>query len=189
MKVLAYAAIREPMTFKLPPGSYYVGDPCYVLEKRYDELMDLKWGSRLPPFPKFDLNKPPTTEELKAAIDEWQKMDDGDGTYHIDYDGKQMLVLPTIHGDGVYDFTVDGKEHYAPVRGLCVDSGQLAFIDVRLMEKEDKGGRLVLHEETEFHKDERSNVTSPVCTLLCDPDSEEDEGYDYGDEDDEADQD
>jgi hypothetical protein len=206
MKIISYTPIANPVSFTLPPGRYYVGDPCYVLDKLYKELMDIKWGGSTgkvsvaaeelndeidAKLSKTDANA--LADDLQSLIARLKsfQMQDRDGSFLLEQDGKFLFVLPTIHGDGLYELVVRGKESYAPVRGLPVDSGQLSFIDMRLIEKPNPSidGLLVLEEETTFHQDERSNVSSSVCDLICDPDDAEDDYDDYDPDEDDPDDD
>jgi len=93
----------------LPPGEYYVGDPCYVLaDELYKELGDLI-------FPPDDNGN---------GRDIYVEVELEDGTKGRIFDWR------TAHGDGRYD--VLSEKGFDTV---CVDSGGLAVIDKRLMHR------------------------------------------------------
>lgn len=88
---------KDVLDCKLPPGEYYVGDICYVLDHNvYDDI----WGTKF----KFE-----------------------DGKYTINYDGYHgvFAVASTAHGDGTYRgsngkyFDVDAGVIGIVSRSLC----------------------------------------------------------------------
>lgn len=95
----------EKLRATIPPGEYYVGDPCYVLGKElYDALHEQI-------FPGW------SHESRDIEID-----------VQLDTGGKARMVdVRTAHGDGSYDIRTEKKTYRA-----AVDSGGLAVIDRRL---------------------------------------------------------
>lgn len=107
MKLLQSAVSGLPLLHvQLPAGTYYVGDPCYVLtEEHYQQLLGLVYGED-----RF---------EPRNVL--------------VEVDGAQLFNWCTIVGDGSYGFF--SPQVSAPKRGLLVDSGQLALIDQRLIQR------------------------------------------------------
>lgn len=78
---------------KLPPGKYYIGDPCYVIDD---------WDS---------------------FCSVWFSQPDNVGVF--DFDGHDICVFYTQHGDGCYECS-DGSM-------LSVDAGLIGAIPAALM--------------------------------------------------------
>ncbi len=113
--------LRAPgtLTTFLPPGEYYVGDPCYVLG------LALYRGLHDAIFPEGD----PYGRTLEVAV----PLPDGPPAV--------MLDFRTAHGDGRYPvrWAYEAKRPRATrrtVAGLGVDSGGLAVVDRRLCDPE-----------------------------------------------------
>lgn len=144
--------ISSESPFVLPAGTYYLGDPCYVLsEDDYGVLMQLRWG-RLEG--QHALRPELVAEARKLAVEAGRdelvhELDafSGGRCYPsepllIDA-GKRgvMLTWQTAHGDGRYKAGTPRLQGSAlggaalPVSGLAVDSGQLALVDKQLMRK------------------------------------------------------
>lgn len=114
-KVIATGSDKEPFTFTLPAGSYYVGDPCYVLDDLYRRIHEMKWGG----------DKPPSV---------------GDRIIHLEVPTPagpaQMVCWGTLVGDGRFPYDAAGMPGCStPPLGLAVDSGQLSLVGGRLIEK------------------------------------------------------
>src|SRR4051812_10772279 len=103
--------VGEPFTFTLPPGDYYIGDVCYVLSgPTYDAVGELIWD---------------TADETGRNL----------LLRHL-ASGGLLVSWSTIVGDGVFalaaDPTIlDGHKDAS----LCVDTGLLAFIDLRIADR------------------------------------------------------
>jgi hypothetical protein len=96
------------LSVNIPPGEYYVGDPCYVLsDDLYRELGALIF---------------PPDDSLGGGRDIHVVVELKNGTKGVIVDWR------TAHGDGRYD--VVAAKGFDTV---CVDSGGLAMIDRRLM--------------------------------------------------------
>lgn len=98
----------DELQVTLPPGEYYVGDPCYVLsDPHYDVLMEMK--------DKFEGGLNHRASALAAR--------GPDGL---------LVVWDTLCGDGRFGFASSYSVN-EPTMGLAVDSGQLSIIDKRLV--------------------------------------------------------
>jgi hypothetical protein len=101
----------------IPPGEYFLGDPCYVLgDSLYGELHELIFP------PGSDTGLDVTVEVTLVG-------------------GEKATIFDfrTKHGDGRYPYRVYAPEYreQGSVRGegLAVDSGGLALVDRRLVQK------------------------------------------------------
>ena len=92
-------------------GTYYVGDPCYVL----DATFDFDWMEILLATGYFGIYHPGTEDKMDP--------DENDGYFEID--GVRIFASSTDHGDGAY---LDNSE-----REYGVDAGLIACIPVELL--------------------------------------------------------
>lgn len=109
---LAAVPAGTPFLAHLPPGRYYLGDPCYVFNRQvYADLHDVVFAGG-------------------GAWDVHLAVPGSDGL-HL-----QMADLRTAHGDGRYPVDADTGPHPAqPRMGLSVDSGGLAVVAAGLCVK------------------------------------------------------
>ena len=138
IQAVSHLAFQEPGTFSLPPGKYYVGDPCYVLDRElYKTLGSFRFQSV-------------------------QSSDYGLMVFDVDVEGNpaRIATFPTMHGDGTYEYHGTNEDDWSH---MPVDSGSLAFVDLRLCTRSDgnnrdNGGELTLFQETELRIDDHHNV-------------------------------
>lgn len=110
MKIV-HAAPDSSFFTTIPPGEYFVGDPCYIWGRDgegqglYDKLL-----------------------AIKSERDNWNE------TLLLDVDSKFALVYNTAHGDGSYPLVSRFVTQPTDDGDLGVDSGQLAIIDKSLVD-------------------------------------------------------
>ncbi len=144
-------------------GTYYVGDPCYVLpDNIYESLTDLIF--------------PPEDQSNDQSV--FVELDTPTGPAVI-------LDWRTIHGDG--RFPVYGNDITSPERGLGVDSGGLSIIDTRLITKAigNSGVKLTITNPIPIIIDENSNLHGGTIIQIDVHEDEENEDLDDNDWDDE----
>ncbi len=105
VKLLQAVDSGNELAAVIPPGNYYVGDPCYVLGKElYQELGELI-------FPPGDGNG----RDIEVEVE----LEDGTKVRIVDW--------RTAHGDGRYPVMSPAGQG-----SVAVDSGGLAVVDLRL---------------------------------------------------------
>ena len=119
VELKSVTASGDRMEVVIPPGEYFLGDPCYVLANPlYDAIGDMI-------FPPGNNSGRDVMVEVTLA------------------DGAKAAVFDfrTKYGDGRYPYKVYWPEfrEQGSVRGegLAVDSGGLALVDRRLVERGD----------------------------------------------------
>lgn len=116
-------SISEPR-LNLPAGTYYVGDPCYVIK-------DEEWMQALDETNYFNVFASPEAV-LKAEYNPKHLMN-GVFLYHVEGDDPPFHLAASItkYGDGEYPCKESGSEI-----GTCgVDAGLIAVIPVAMIEK------------------------------------------------------
>lgn len=103
--------------FTIPPGEYYVGDPCYVLgEPLYEALHEII----------FPPGGPGTGETIHVGV----------ATPGFPKEARAHVVdIRTRHGDGRYPVYTKRPGLNPPARGVAVDSGGVAVVDKRLCDR------------------------------------------------------
>ena len=94
----------QVMAVKMDAGTYYVGDPCYVIEQ--DEWSYFLDSER----------NPPDDEDNPHAVND---------VMIYDYKGAISVSLWTLYGDGEYSGS-DGNSY-------CVDSGTIGVVPVSIL--------------------------------------------------------
>ena len=146
MKILQRVAVGQRFEVSLPAGTYFVGDPCYVLDEgTYDDLCALRWEA-----------SPAAGTDIEYNV-------------LLDVHGRGlMLCWSTRVGDGLFGFASRLAGTKSPALGLAVDSGQLAFVDKRIVDRlEDLPkeltevcGEIALLKPTDLTVDEHGNVAA-----------------------------
>lgn len=98
------------MVLTLPPGKYYIGDPCYVIDTDWDAVLDL--------------HESPTKDAISTGL---RPRDPEDKIF--EFKGCKLWMHSTAYGDGSY-MDQNGNEY-------GVDSGLLGAIPLELIDDAD----------------------------------------------------
>ncbi len=125
--LVARVPAGERIDLVLPAGTYYVGDPCYAVSPElYGWLSQEIFPPRGSGYDIFDVHARVTLPDGTVA---------------------ELFDMRTKYGDGRYPFGGPAVVEEPRVRpGLGVDSGGMAVIDARLVDKErawTDGGKVV----------------------------------------------
>ncbi len=187
MKKIASSTVGDTLNFVLPPGEYFIGDPCFLLtEEQWQEIIGLKWWSEFPD-------------------DSPEKDSDVDHNVVLETDKGLMIIWPTQVGDGNFVSGCSLPTHEFPplnmfgikipnglenhkLGSFLVVSGNLSIISKAIVPDvpTDKCvGSFTLSEEKVFWIDDYSNLANEdesLDILVCEPPDEEEEEEEEEDE-------
>jgi hypothetical protein len=111
----------SPIATAVPPGEYFLGDPCYALGHRWDDVLALHWA-------------------------EDTTCNDGSCKPFYRLDGHDVVEFHTMHGDGGY-YDQYGHEYYVDSGTLGLVPVELIDFEKSTREYLDRCGQIVTFTE------------------------------------------
>jgi hypothetical protein len=108
----------------MPAGNYYIGDLCYVLESRWDQVVDLMYPDRdgAGVEGNHTLSDDTTLCIYSTAYGDGQYSDGRDGTYLVDSGTIGCVSTTCIDSDNSID---GGSTHFFETAFQCYSDGRV----------------------------------------------------------------